>query len=99
MQRTNVDVGTCIAAAGVDTQAGAVNTAPGVAEADVLMSAGACKQKDVRRRTRRCRCSFDPAGHTDVVDAELELAVADADSVGPDANSWSYRALRTLTSR
>ena len=80
-----------------------MNIAPGAAEADVLMSAGARKQKDVRRRTRRCRCSLDPAGHTNdvgVVDVELELelAVADADSVGPDANSWSNRALRTLTS-
>ena len=111
MRQTNVDVGTC-PAAGVGFDAG-VNIASDAAEGDVLMSRGARKQKHPRRRTRRrlrhhrrprCRCSSPPAEHiNDAGLAEPELAVADADSSGPDTHSWSgrvmWKAPQTPTSR
>ena len=98
MRRTNIDVGTYLAGTGV------VNIVFGAAEAGVLVSTGARRQKHFLRRRCHSHYSLDPAGHTDyavVVDAEPELADADAGSGGPDTDrpmSMS-RALRTLTSR
>jgi len=95
VRRTNFDVGTYLAGAGADPA--------GAAEADVLMSTGARRQKHLLRRRRHCRCGSPPAVHTNdagVVDAEPELADADADSGGrSDRVMWMWTALRTLTSR
>ena len=62
MQRTDVDVGTCPAAAaavaaggGVGFDAAAVNIASDAAEGHVLKSTGDRKQKHLRRLTRRRR--------------------------------------------
>ena len=92
MRRINADVGTYLA--GADA---------GAAEADVLMSTGARRQKHLFRRPRHCRCGSLPAEHTndaDVVFAEPEPADSDADSGGrSDPVMWMWKALRTRTSQ
>ena len=92
MRRINADVGTHLA-----------GTDAGAAEADVLMSTGARRQKHLLRRPRHYhyRCGSPPAEHTNdagVVDAEPELADADADGRS-DPVMCMWRALRTRTSQ
>ena len=86
MRQTDADVGTCLAGAGA-----------GVAEADVLMSTGAHRQKRLLCCCCHCCCGFSPAEHTNdavVVDAKPELADADADADSGGRSSpvmWMYR--------
>ena len=96
MRQTNVVVETYLAGAGA-------------AEADVLKSTGAHRQKYFLRRRRHCCCDSPPAEHTDdagVVGVELEPADADADvDVDADVDGrsdrvmWMWRAIWTLTNR
>ena len=106
-----VDVGTYLAGAGAGVDADAVNIASGVAEADILMSTGARKQKHLlcrtrRHRRRRCNSPFaENTNYAEMVHAEPETEpdIAGADSSGQDTHSrWDraiWRALQTRTSR
>ena len=78
--RISVHVETCLVV---------VNIASGAAEADILMSTGACKQKHLHFRTcrRRRRFCSPPAGHAGVIDTEPGPGVVGADRSGPGTHS------------